>query len=288
VSPFAWVLNLDAEDELARPSTATPPRSLSARVARLRPVLDALLGPDALVLDELSLRPGEAAGYAGRAWCPTPRALGALRKAGARVPEAPSRAVLAAVNHRRFAARLGQHLPGAGWAASRDDLRALWAVASREAPWLLKRPYGYNGRGRLRVRPGDLDARTEAWIDASFAQGDGLQCEPEVARVYDLAWHGEVDATGALRLGRATLQTSDAFGQWTGSTPMPAGLLDEAQTARFRAVVTEAAEALRDAGYYGPFGVDAFVWRDAEGHERLQPLSEINARYSMGWAVGCL
>ena len=35
----AWVVNLDAEDELARPSTATPPRSLGLRVAAALPAL---------------------------------------------------------------------------------------------------------------------------------------------------------------------------------------------------------------------------------------------------------
>ncbi len=285
MSPFAWVLNLDAEDELARPSTATPSRSLGLRVSRLLPALRGLVGPDDLVLDELSVRPGQAAGYTGRAWCPTPRALGALRRAGARVPEAPSLAVLQAVNHRGFAAALGQHLPGAAWVTSRAALEALWGERGEESPWLLKRPFGYNGRGRLRVRPGRIALREWAWIDASFARGAGLQCEPEVERVCDLGWHGEIDGAGRCHLGQPTVQRSDAFGQWAGSDPMPTGVLDAGQAGRFRAVVEAAGEALGRAGYFGPFGVDGYLWRAAEGVV-LQPLSEINARYSMGWAVG--
>lgn len=38
------------------------------------------------------------------------------------------------------------------------------------------------------------------------------------------------------------------------------------------------------AGYFGPFNVDAFVWRDGGG-AHLQPRSEVNARYSMGWSA---
>jgi hypothetical protein len=44
--------------------------------------------------------------------------------------------------------------------------------------------------------------------------------------------------------------------------------------------------ALFAAAYFGPFGVDGFVYRDHDGGLRLQPRSEINARYSMGFAIG--
>jgi hypothetical protein len=46
------------------------------------------------------------------------------------------------------------------------------------------------------------------------------------------------------------------------------------------------AQALLEAGYFGPFGIDAFRWVDRAGVERFNPRCEINARYSMGWAVG--
>lgn len=280
----AWVVNLDAEDELARPSTATPPRSLGLRVAAALPALVPLLGPDARVLDPYALTPGEAAGCVGHAWCPTPRALARLRRAGATVPEAPSLAVLQRVNHRRFAADLGQHLPGARWV---DDLPTLEALlAAGEGPWLLKRPYGYNGRGRLRVRPGRLDDRERAWVAASFARGDGLQCEPEVPRVLDLAWHGRVAPDGTWQLGRPTTQRCDAFGQWAGTELLPPDALSPEHHARFRTSTERVAAALADAGYFGPFGVDGFLYRDTTGAVALQPLSEVNARYSMGWVVG--
>jgi hypothetical protein len=44
--------------------------------------------------------------------------------------------------------------------------------------------------------------------------------------------------------------------------------------------------ALAQAAYFGPFGVDAFTYRDRAGALQLQPRSEINARYTMGFAVG--
>jgi hypothetical protein len=50
-------------------------------------------------------------------------------------------------------------------------------------------------------------------------------------------------------------------------------------------VFRDTAEGLRGAGYFGPFGVDGYVWDD-DGARRVQPRSDVNARYSMGWAVG--
>jgi hypothetical protein len=44
------------------------------------------------------------------------------------------------------------------------------------------------------------------------------------------------------------------------------------------ATADRVAHALREAGYRGPFGIDAFRWRDAAGAVHLHPLCEINAR----------
>ena len=46
------------------------------------------------------------------------------------------------------------------------------------------------------------------------------------------------------------------------------------------------AGALLPAGYFGPFGVDAYTYRGRAGASVFQPRSEINARYSMGFAAG--
>jgi hypothetical protein len=46
------------------------------------------------------------------------------------------------------------------------------------------------------------------------------------------------------------------------------------------------AEALIRAGYFGPFGIDGYRWKDEHGTLRFNPRTDINARYSMGWAVG--
>jgi len=281
--PRAWILNFDAEAELADPSAHTPPRARKALFARLAHQVRALRGPGDVVLD------GEAwaDGYAGRAWCPTPRALSALARAGASVPEAPPLEVIRRVNHRRFCAELGQPDLGPGIARYVTTAAELSeTLATRAGVWVLKRPLGFAGRERLRVTAGAIEAAPARWIAASLATGEGLQVEPWVERAGDFALHGHLSPAGELTLGEPTEQRCDAVGAWIESERAAPGALSAQEHEALVTATREAAAALTGAGYFGPFGVDAFRYRcDAEAL-RFNPRCEINARYSMGWAVG--
>src|SRR5262249_23462272 len=149
---------------------------------------------------------GDARGLRARAWCPTPWALARMRDAEAIAPPAPPLDVLRAANDRAFAASLGQPLPGAVYVASRDDAER--ALAAGHGTWLLKRAFGFAGRGRRKVFAGALTNDDRAWIDASLRAG-GVQVEPFVARVDDFAIHGLLDASGQCRFGRLTRQRCD-------------------------------------------------------------------------------
>jgi hypothetical protein len=48
------------------------------------------------------------------------------------------------------------------------------------------------------------------------------------------------------------------------------------------AAIRVVAGTLRDMGYRGPFGIDAYRYRDESGTVALNPLSEINARITFG------
>lgn len=283
-TPRVWCLNLDAELELAQPGYRTRSASMQARLAALRPRLSGLLGPGDLVLDD-DPSPKAIFGLEGAAWCPTPWALSLLQKAGARLPEAPPFATLRRANHRRFCAGLGHHLPGACYVDTLDELRAAVAAPTGSGSWLLKRPLGFAGRGQLRASAGPLDEATRRWAEAALRGGEGLQVEPLVERFGDFAIHGLLGRDGALRLGHPTVQRCSALGSWESSERADGELLDGER----RALEEEArrvAEALEKIGYFGPFNLDAFAWKGDDGGRRFNPRCEINARYSMGWAVG--
>lgn len=288
--PVAWVLNLDAEDELARGGAHTPTDVMKARIEGLLPRLRGLIGPQDVVL-----WPGGAPlerGLWGRAWCPTRWARTQLEQAGLRVPLAPSVEVLRRVNHRLFAHALGQALPGAGWAANAEQLSSLLAATdalrqvSVEQSWLMKRPLGYAGRGRKKLRPGALTGADQAWLDASLRDGDGLQIEPLVARELDCALHGWLAEDGQCTFGQPTVQHLDDTGAWQSTELAAPGTLMESELAALGRAGRQTADALHAEGYFGPFGLDAFRWRAPDGQLHFQPRSEVNARYSMGWATG--
>ncbi|MEI8255029.1 MAG: hypothetical protein WCJ30_05090 [Deltaproteobacteria bacterium] len=280
-----WVLNFDAEDEMATPSSS-PSDAVRARFEALVARVGALVPDGDRVYREGVVTRDEARGLVGRAWCPTPRAIRAWERVGATIPTTPAFEVIRRVNHRRFCAAMSSTLPGARYVDTGADLARVVAEATPTGQWLLKRPYGFAGRGRRAVRSGALDAAAMAWAEASLATGEGLQVEPMVERRGDFGLHGYIGRDGAVTLGEATIQRMNAQGAWEGTTRAEAGALDAIETAALFQSVREAARALDGAGYFGPFGVDAFRWLDARGEPRFDARCEINARYSMGWAVG--
>jgi hypothetical protein len=293
---FAWVLNLDADVELAAIASGAagartayaPKRSVLEAMRTFAPKLAAsLLDPDDDLLVDEGSPPLAAQGRVGRAFCPTPRALRLLRRAGAEPEAAPTCAVLLRVNARAFAASLGTTLPGAAFVT--DEAEA-WARLAAAPPgdlgdaWRVKRNYGMAGRGQRIVRPSQATEQDRAFVRAGLAEG-GVQIEPDVTIVTEYAVHGFLEPGGAATLGPVVQQRCDARGAWRSTDPIapdqvPASLAPEA---------TRVAAALHAAGYFGPFGVDAYSYRVGRGagaHEvALQPRSEINARYTMGFAA---
>lgn len=270
---FAWLLNLDAEEELERPGAHTPSARVRARIDALRVHLEPLLHGGVVVAEG-----ARADGRSGRAWCPTPSALTRLGRAGASVPRAPSVEVLRRVNHRRFSFELGDNLPGSRFVTTLTEV----LERDTKVTSLVKLPFGFAGRGRITVPPGPMTAELEARVVRALAGGEGAQLEPLVTRREDFAMHGFLDEAERLTLGSLTCQRIDARGAWHGTSPA----IDAGVEASLREELGRVSDALVAAGYFGPFGIDAFTWEGPDGAVHLHPRSEINARYSMGWAIG--
>jgi hypothetical protein len=283
----AWLLNFDADEELARPAGYTPARAVAERARALAARVGPLLGPeDMLLTGEEGAAPPLGTCVEGRAWCPTPRALRQLRRAGAEPAPVPPLDVLRRANHRRLCAELGQPLPGARYVTTLVELEATITGPSPSGQWLLKRPFGFAGRGRRRVSAGALDPAARAWVAATLSVGEGLQVEPWLERRGDFCLHGHVSARGAVCLGAPCAQRCDERGAWLEARRAEAGEIDREELARLAEAALEAGRALAAIAYFGPFGIDAFRWADGAGRTRFNPRCEINARYTMGWATG--
>jgi hypothetical protein len=305
-----WILNVDAERELERFAVDRAAGRPAGRPARYSP--DANLrgilrreGPRAarrlLAADDLAWIDGaltdregrpvaaeEARGALGCAWSPTPTAIATLERLGASRPDAPDGSILAEVNARPFTAALSETL-GEGIEVTRQVVERLdqaLAELARPAPlgWLVRRPFGAAGRGRRRLHSGAPTAEERAWLEASLRLGP-LVIEPFVEVVAETTRCAWLEPDGRLTIAAPGLQSTDSQGAWLETLDAGADTIGSADDRRLLAALERAGAALHSAGYFGPFGIDAFWHRPVSGAPGrvLQPLSEINARYTMDW-----
>lgn len=292
--PVAWVLNLDAESELQDPVGYVRSRRMRLHLERLGRTLAGRLPPGDLWVREDTPPGSLGPGWTGRAWCPTPGARSRLAEVGAEPEECPSLEVLREVNGRRFAAALEARglpgsdrdeaeLPGAVFLETTGDLEDwLRGPGERSRLWVAKSAYGFAGRGQRRFTRGQLDEAGRTWLRKRLGEGDGLQVEPWVERVLDCSLHGWLPRCGPPHLGPPRGQRVDDAGRWLASYDLQPGVLAGHELELLGARAEQLAGALREAGYWGPFGFDAFRWRDPSGCLRMRTLSDIHGRYSMG------
>jgi len=197
----------------------------------------------------------------------------------------PALDVVTRVNGRRFSAQLEDELFGGGHtlaeirteAELREQLRC-----APEAPdgWILKAEHGNAGLGNRRLRTRDLLGGDLKLVRRLFDEDDVALLERWRPRLRDLCATFTVTTTGeALEIGlHETITTADGalIGALFEEDPEP--------LAEWRPAMAQAVEAvagrLAEADYFGPACIDAFVWDD-DGHPRLRPLVDLNARREM-------
>lgn len=281
-----WCLNLDAEDELRHGTGYTPSRATLAAVAAARDAALGLLGPDDKLLgDAPDPRSDGDEPRRGVAWCPTPSALAMLAAAGAHVPLAPSVATLREVNASRFTYDvLGPRLSDAQVVTTLEAAEAWLATRSPSDPVWLKRAFGAAGRGKLRAHGGALAPHTRAFLTPAELQL-GVVLEPHVEITLEVSLHALLAPGGSLVVGAPCVQQVDR-GRFVSVRPAAPGELHASEATALEATLTRLADASRRAGYFGPLGVDAYRYVGPDGQSRWNPCGELNARYTMGFAVG--
>ncbi len=267
-----WFLNLDAELELAHPGR--PPRLEHGRFT------EALVGTLVPHGDVLAVAGRAYPGLRAMAWCPTAGVRALAEASGARFSDGtPSAEIVARVMGRDFIAReRGLVLDGACFASREEDLERALNIESPRL--LLRHRYGFAGKQRRICARGAPDHADRAFVRRALAEG-GVLVEPLMHVLRDLAVHGYVGEE--IVLGRPTESAVNAGGVWTSSS-VAEGLSPDVMSA----LIAEArgcGEALSRAGYRGPFGLDAFVYEHHAG-SRLAARCELNARYTMAWALG--
>jgi len=231
------------------------------------------------------------------AWCETREAAahrGGARAAGAHLRNAPLHellwklptpepSIVAAVHHRSFhlqvAEEIGCALPGARIVLSLAELDRVLLRAPRG--WVLKAPLSAAGRDRHIERHGPAlsDPKARHTVERLLERHGALLFEPWMERTADFGVSALLTAA-ELRIVGIHRQQVDRKGQFAGidlESEVP-----EEDRNRLMESAEEAANALRRAGYVGPFGIDAWKYRREDGSIVLNPLGEINARMTFG------
>lgn len=278
---FAWVLNLDAELELGE-DDYTPRALLQEQLARYGGGARRLLGAGDVLLP--ADREGPLDGdFVGRAWCPTPRARALFSAHGVRAEPHPDVSVLRRVNHRRFAFEQGGGLEGQRYIEDRAELDVV--LRESAVPLLLKRPLAFAGRGQQRMYAySKLTEKERSWLEASLRR-DGLIVEPLVTPLLELSLHGFVWRDARYELGRVCVQTVSERGVFRDVRLAEEGELEPRERDALFERGEGVAVALSTAGYFGPFGLDAYRYRQGS-RQGFCALSELNARYTMGFLAG--
>ncbi len=179
-----------------------------------------------------------------------------------------------------------------------DALDAIAAIRTRgHHRVVVKEALGLAGHNALRLLEPELLDPQRRWMEKSCAQGQTLVIEPWLERLADFSVQLEMTPRG-LKLCGYTGLVNDAKGQFQANWAAPnharqlpdaiIALLPEPRDIvvrmhrHFDEIIAALDTALRAVDFLGPLGVDAFVYRTAQGEVRLKPVVEINPRYTMG------
>ena len=184
-------------------------------------------------------------------------------------------------NDRRYAhalaRELGCALPGATQVRSLAELDA-YLAAGPDAAWVAKAPWSSAGRHRVFGANRTLEGESRVAAERLVALAGAVTVEPWLDRICDVAVCGVIG--DEVRVEPPHAIHTDPRGGFRG-IGLERPPLEAAEHDQLLVTAERVAHALQQAGYRGPFGIDAFVYRD-QGERRLHPLCEINARYTFG------
>ena len=131
---------------------------------------------------------------------------------------------------------------------------------------------------------GPISDKQWSWLDVSLAS-DGVIVEPLVEPTLELSLHGFVWPNGERELGRICVQEVSERGVFRGVRLARPAEVELTESHALLDTAERVASKLHEASYFGPFGIDAYRYLSADA-AGFCALSEINARYTMGFVTG--
>jgi uncharacterized ferritin-like protein (DUF455 family) len=158
---------------------------------------------------------------------------------------------------------------------------------------VFKTPFSTSGRGMCRVLSDSPKDKELAWLKSAIKQHGKVLAEPWLDKVADLSAHIDILENGDVHFVGLTRFWTTSGGQYRGH--ILGRVMDDFDTVALqqwhdeqqgwqktlRETALEIGQIAAKSGYFGPLGIDAFIYRDKD-RLTLRPMIELNPRWSMG------
>jgi len=196
--------------------------------------------------------------------------------------------VVKEVNSKVFSFSHSPLLPGATLLHNESEARK-WMM-TLQGDKVLKTAFGVSGRGHLHIKNPTVpwDAVLH-FLHSEWDQDRAVIAEPWVERSLDFSTQWFLEKTGGIVYVGATLCCNDERGRYRSNrVGNETDLFGDALIflEEHKSYAREMLQRISRCGYFGHVGCDAMVYRMPCSTDRLlQPIVEINARKTMGWAA---
>jgi hypothetical protein len=169
-----------------------------------------------------------------------------------------------------------------------------------ESELVIKAPYGASGRNFQRLHAGPLPSTIERWAEKILSKQKALIIEPWLDKEFDYSLQITVGENGEAKINGTARFLVDRAGHYQGAllggfyTGLSqehkrflndSGKDDHRLRKHFEKLAEFVAGRARLAGYRGPIGIDALVYRDRRQELKIKPIVETNCRWNMGRLV---
>lgn len=155
------------------------------------------------------------------------------------------------------------------------------------AKWVAKPELSHAGRNRLLMTGLEFNDQQAGWLRRHFRRDEAVSVEPWVAVEREGSLHFEIplDADHAIQEIGITGLLNDSAGRYRGSfrplgLPSYEGCEDLKQSLLDHG--RDICQQIRGAGYWGPVGLDFFVYENSTCQPFLRLCNDLNARWTMG------
>ncbi len=190
------------------------------------------------------------------------------------------------VNSKHYSFEHSPQLPGAELLFNEAQAKQwLRSFAGRK---VLKTCYGVSGKGHFIIENADAQfARIAPFLHGEWNKNLPVIAEPWVERILDFSTQWHIDKEGKISYLGATICKNDSRGQYQYNevgdesnlfVQYNSFLLEHQQKARPLLFL------MARKGFFGNIGIDAMLYKIGDDI-LLQPVVEINARKTMGWAA---